>query len=139
MDDQSRQPLEINQQQTKQPETPTAPGPITHNQDHKTKLNISDEQAQALLAINNLQRSPPKQHTRAPVGLLITLATIVVLVIVASVILSNIKPGSNTTTTTSGSSTPSSSSSSEKNDGTTNQINQDVNGCSNPLTAISQC
>jgi hypothetical protein len=142
MDNQNQQPVSNGPQPIRQVETTitTVHEPATPNSAHnKPKLNISDEQAQAILAINNLQRSPTQaKNTKMPISLIITLIAVVAIAIVASILVGNIKPKVHAKTSPS-STTSNSSSSGTTNDSTTNQINQDVGSCSNPLTAISQC
>jgi hypothetical protein len=116
------------------------PGPTIPNSNNNPKLNIPDEQAQALLTINNLQSSHAKHKSTKPrISLLITLAMVVIIVIIASIVLDSLKSRTNSKTPSPNSVVPSSSSSNTNTDSTTKQINQDVNSCTNPLVAVSQC
>jgi hypothetical protein len=108
MDSQSPPPEVHDRQPVRQAVVPPALGSAIPTSDTNPKLNISDDAARALLAINNLQ-STHAQHKekKLPIGLLISLAAVV----------DNNSPANQTY----------------------NQINQDVDSCANPTTAISQC
>jgi hypothetical protein len=146
MDNQDKQPPLHQQQPVQQVVATPAPGTAIPTPNHDPKPNISDKQALAILMINNLDSShaahaQPKR--KVPVSLLITLATAVTIIIVAGAIVGSLKSHTNSKTSSSGSTAPSSSSSDTNSnsptDQTNGQINQDVDSCSNPLTAISQC
>ncbi len=141
MDNQDQQPTVRNQQPVRQVATTPATVSLTPNSDHRPKLNLSNEQARALLTINNLEGGHVQQHKskKLPISLLITLATLVIIVIAASIILSGLKPGTSSKTPPSGSTTSSSPSSNSSSDKTTEQINQDVTSCANPVVNVSQC
>jgi hypothetical protein len=141
MDSQDQQPVVHDQRPVRQVVTTPAPGlAIPKSDDRNPKLHISDEQARALLTINNLENSHAQhKSTKTPISLLITLATVVVIGIVASLLLSDLKSRTNSKTPSSSSVTPSSSTTNTNSDNTTNQINQYVTSCSNPAVAVSQC
>lgn len=139
MDNQDQQPGANSQ--------PVDPQPIaipTHNmaatpQQKKPELNLSDQEAQAILAINNIEASQHRK-LKLPIGMLITIAVLIVLVAAASYMLSSLKTGNNTksaNTTNTGSSSDQSTSATGK--GVDNQVNQDVNSCSNVVNALSEC
>jgi hypothetical protein len=132
MDNQNQQPIQ--RTTTTSPPKTASPNPVQN-----PRIKMTDEQAQALLAINLLQNGQSLPTKKSfPMMLIVSLITVVALAIIASVLVGNLK-GKTTSNTSSSSSTPSSTNSTENNDGTTKQINQDVKSCSNPLTAISQC
>jgi ATP-dependent Zn protease len=137
MENQRPGSTESAQQPTPQPELTTNPAAIPAQQVDASKILVSDADAQALLTIQNLQ-SGSVQHKQAKLnlGLLITLALVVLMVVFASYMLSSLKSGKNTQSTTSSSSQSNAGSAT---DNTSNQINQDVHSCSNLSTAISQC
>lgn len=134
MNDQGRQSDESNH-------TEAEPIQATVSGDHpdKPKPQFSDSEAQALLSISNLQTDRhPK--TKLPLSLLITIAALVVIVIAASYALSALKHGTRANTANSSNSlglpnqsVPSSGK------GVSNQINQDVKSCSNPVNASLVC
>jgi hypothetical protein len=133
MEDQNRQPLAHDQSLDPQPVSQPIPNGATSNQIDKAKLEIPDATAQALLMINGVQAT--KQPKSGPsLGLIISVVMLIAAVVIVSFLVGNIKPGKN-------SKSPGSSdqSTQRSTDSTTNQINQDVNSCSNPAIAISQC
>jgi hypothetical protein len=100
----------------------------------KPKPAMTDAEAQALLAIHGAQvagvgNSKPK----VSLGLVITVATLVLLAVLASLALGSFKSGNNT------SQPNSSNQSNSPTNNTSNQINNDVKSCSNPEIAISEC
>lgn len=96
----------------------------------KPKLEVSDTVAQSLLMIDGMQDSN-KKKLRLPLGLLVSIAVVIVLLFAASYMISSTKPNKNKTNTNGSQSTDSNS--------VSNQINQDVQSCSNVVNAVSQC
>jgi len=144
MDNRNQKPTVHDQRPVRQAVTTPVPKPAIPSSDNNPKLDISAEQAQALLAINDLQSSHAHhKNPKLPIGLLITLATVVAIVIIASILLSGLKSRTDSNKPSSSSGESNSSSSNTNNNSassqTDNQINQDVNSCSNPVTAVSQC
>jgi hypothetical protein len=98
------------------------------------KPALGDGEAQAILAINHLQ-APTHTKAKLPTKLLIICAALILLVIVTDFLLGTMKSKNNT-----GSSVglPSQSAPAGGNS-TTNQINQDVQSCSNAVNAATVC
>jgi hypothetical protein len=137
MDNQNQQPTATAQTDNPQSVTPVTQTVAAANQPPKPTLNLSDSEAQALLTINNLQAAQqPKTH-RPRSKLLILAAALIIVAVVVGFLVGAYKPG--------GSKSPSSTfglpNQSEPTSGseTTNQINQDVKSCSNPLNAVTSC
>ena len=98
---------------------------------------LSDADARALLATHNLQTgSSQLKQSKHHIGLLVTIATLIILALFTSYMLGSLKSKDTSKSTTSNSGQPTAGST---NDSTTNQINQDVNSCSNVTTAVSEC
>ena len=96
---------------------------------------MSDKDAQAILALNNLQSNKPIR-TKPPIKLLIIAAILIILVVIASYIMSSFKPGTNPAPAGLGFPAQGNPSSGR---GVSKQINQDVKSCSNPLNATLVC
>jgi len=132
--------MSVPSQQSNLPSVPT-PTPSKVNspdQTDKPKLDVTVEEAQALLLVNNVQVG--KQHKSGPsLSLVISVVILLVAVVAVTYIVGSAKPGKSSngagnsitkSTSQSGNTVPNSTSS---------QINQDVNSCSNLATAVSQC
>lgn len=139
MDSKDQLPTEATHEAKPQPVVPPTQAVTPAAQPAKPKLDISDGAAQALLMINDLQAKsrPTKKY---PTKLLIAAAALILLVVVASILLGTIKSNGASTSSGSGSGIglPNQSDSGTGSN-TTNQINQDVNSCSNPVNAVSVC
>jgi hypothetical protein len=136
MEIQGQQPAANDQQPAPQPQAPPSPGGAVPQQQNKSSSNLSDADAQALLAIHNLQSSGNLgQKHKSHIGLLVTVITVVILALFASYMLNSLKPGTNAKTSNAGMVQPNGGSTNN----TTNQINQDVHSCSNVSTAVSEC
>lgn len=98
---------------------------------------ISDEQVEALLKVSNVE-AILKHKQKRPTSLLITVLVLIVLVVVATYAVGYLKHGtkSNPTSSLSGSNQ---SMSSGQTQSVTNQVNQDVKTCSNPVNASLVC
>ncbi len=96
------------------------------------KKEIPVEAAQALLTISGSGTSQ-KRRGGMSLGLIISLVTVIVLVVAASYTLSSYKPSKGS----SGNNTIQSDTNAAK--GASNEINQDVNTCSNPAKAAAEC
>jgi len=94
------------------------------------------EQAQALLAINAAE-AKQKDGPKLPMGLIVTVLVLVALVFVASSLIGGMskKPASKSPSSTGAAS----SSNTSPSGATSDQINHDVQSCSNPTTALSEC
>jgi hypothetical protein len=139
MDHQSQQPVASGKTTNPQPVEPLTRPVTVANQQDKPKLNISDNEAQAILTINNLQaRQKPK--TKPPIKLLIAVLGLILVVVLVSFLLGAFKPGGNSKSSNpvSGLGLPNQSNPKSGKD-VSNQINQDVNACSNPLNATTVC
>src|SRR5579863_3838880 len=112
------------------PQTPLPVQPLsTTKQQTKQNINVTDIDAKALLAIQNFQSAQPKRKHGSKL-ILICLALLVLLVLVGY-LLSALKPHSNSNASNSsnGIGIPNQTNNYSGN-GTTNQINRDVNSCS---------
>ncbi len=116
-----------------QPATPMNPNqPAT-----KPQTNFTDKDAQAILALHNLQASP-RRVAKPPTKLLIALAGLILLVILMSLLLGHVKPSSKNQSNPSGLGVPNQSSPSTT-QGVNKQINKDVKACSNAVNATLVC
>jgi 8-oxo-dGTP pyrophosphatase MutT (NUDIX family) len=106
----------------------------------KPELQVSDAEAKALLLINNLQASQqPKTKSPVKLKLLIAVAGLIIFVVIASMLVGAFKTkGSSLTSGSSGLGLPTQTNPSKGSD-VTNQVNQDVKACSNPLNGITSC
>lgn len=138
MDNESPKPLANAQ--------PTNPKPVIQppqaeavNQQAEPKLDIPNEAASALLTISNLQGAR-RPKSKPPTVLLISAISLIVLAILVSYLMGAFKSGANTTSSNPGSGVglPNQSSTTGGND-TSNQINQDVKACSDPVNAATVC
>lgn len=137
MDNKNQQPV--------YPDQPAAPRPVVlptqeitrTAQEDKPKLIVSDGEAQALLALNNLRAGQGPKAKLPPTRFLIIIA----LAILTSFAIGAVKTGSNSKSSSSGSNLgiPNQAVPTNGRDNVTNQINKDVNSCANPLTAMSYC
>ena len=135
MDNQEPQPLSHTEPTTAQPVAAPAPVPAVTaapQQTERPTLAVSDEAAQALLAINNLQTAQ-KQKARLPMSLIISVLVVIVLVVLASVSLGKLKSSSDPTKPGAASQSGNAGSKVDS------QINQDVSNCTNVVNAISEC
>lgn len=127
-------------QQTQQPLMTTkqtdqaAPAP---SQPVKPKPAITEHEAQALLALNNLQSAPPRK-ANLPINLVIAMAVLIILAIASSFLLGAFKPGSSKANGSGSIGLPNQSPTSTGR-GVNRQINQDVKTCSNPVNATLVC
>jgi len=136
MDDQNQQPSVPAKPVPPQPVVAPAPVALASEQIEKPKLDISDETAQALLVVNNIQAGQ-RQKSKLPVTLIISIAVVILLAILSSALLGKVKSGASTlssSSTNSGATSQSGSAASVD-----KQINQDVNSCTNPVNAVSDC
>ena len=139
MDNQAPQPaVQIHPPaENQQPQQPAeSKSPATGQPDGST-LAISDKEAQALLAINHMQ-APKVSKIELKTKLLIAVVGLILVAVITSVLLGSVGPGgtpkaSNLTGPGSSDSNPTSG------NGVSNQINQDVKSCSNPVNAVSEC
>lgn len=139
MDHQSQQPVTNAQTTNSRPVEPLAQTVAAANQQDKPQLDLSVNQAQALLTINNLQpRQQPK--TKLPIKVVIAILGLITLVVLISFALGAFKPGGSlkSSNPASGLGVPNQSDPKNGKD-VSNQINQDVNTCSNPLNATTVC
>jgi hypothetical protein len=141
MDNQNTQPPAPDQPTANQSAMPQAQTiPLTNDPNKPTpSIPISDAEAQSILIVNDLlvgHRSPP----RVPVKLLMVVAVLIVLAILASSLLGAAKSKDSAKSTSSGS-VPGTSNSSDagSGSGTSNEVNQDVKACSNPVNALTEC
>ena len=100
----------------------------------KPQLNLSDKEAQALLALNNV--SVKQSRSKPPLKLLIMIGLLLAFVLIASFMASAFKPATKPNSNGLGLPNQSNPSNSQ---GVTNQINRDVKTCSNPLNATLVC
>lgn len=137
MDNHSERPAPDDQPLPPQPQVISNAGALEPQQAKKANISISDADAQALLAIHNLQSSGNTQkNNKVHIGLIVTVIALVILALFASYMLNGLKVGNNAKSPANNAAQSSSGSSS---DTTTNQINQDVHSCSNVTTAVSEC
>jgi hypothetical protein len=139
MDNKGQQPATTSQTANPQPVVSPPQTVAAANPQDKPKLDISDNEAQAILMINNLQgRQKPK--TKPPIKLLIAVLGLILVVVLVSFLLGAFKPGGGTKASNSGSGIglPNQSNPTSGND-VSKQINQDVNTCSNPVNATTVC
>jgi hypothetical protein len=117
---------------------PLSPSPInTPNQQTTPKAALTESQAESILALNNLQ-APKRTTTVLPTKLLIIIGVLITMAILASYLVSSIKPGSSSHTSGSSLGLPAQSDTNTTN-GASQQINQDVKTCSNPINAATVC
>ncbi|HET9098508.1 MAG TPA: hypothetical protein VFN51_02725 [Candidatus Saccharimonadales bacterium] len=103
----------------------------------KPSLNLSDAEAQALLLVNGVQAAQVR-HKKLPLGILITVASLIILAVMAALVVSSLKPGGGVKSGSSSIGLPNQASPSTGGD-VTNNINQDVQTCSNPVNASLVC
>ena len=142
MDEQNQLPNTNSQSVNPQPAAPpatTPSGPASPvAQVAKPELNVSDKEAQALLAINNIGAGQHTKH-KLPLGMIITILVLLVLVAFASHMIGDLQ-SKKTVNTANGMSTGSpSQTNSSTGQGVDKQVNQDVNNCSNVVNALSEC
>jgi hypothetical protein len=140
MDDPNIQDKSPNQQVITQSTSLPVQSTTVADQKVTPKLNLSASEAQSLLALNGLQ-APKVNKTQLPTKLIILIAGLIVFAIVTSYLVAAVKPGSNTSSSGAGSSLlglPKQSNTNSAN-GTSNQINQDVKTCSDPVNAATVC
>lgn len=115
------------------------PSPLTdsHQQTAKTPATFTDQDAQAILALHNLQASPSRV-TKPPTKLLIALAGLILLVILMSLLLGYVKPSNKNQSNPAGIGVPNQSNPSTT-QGVNKQINKDVKACSNAVNAALAC
>ncbi len=118
-----------------QPPAPTMQ-PTQSNYSAEPKKEMTDADAQALLATFNTQNKVnAKPEHKLPMGMIFTILTLIVLAIMASALMGYLKSkgstGQSDTSTSGQNGSPTNS--------TSNQINNDVQSCSNPTVAISEC
>lgn len=137
MDNQNRKPTADDKPLTQQQTTPTS-GLNNANKQAKSSIDVSDIDAKALLAIQNFQTTQPKKKHGSKL-ILACLALLAALILVAY-LLGALKPGNSNNSSNSSSNIglPNQSNNYTGN-GTTKQINQDVNSCSNPVNAVTTC
>lgn len=132
--------------QNQQPNLPTLPAaanPIApndvNNQQAKPKVTMSDKEVQALLAINNLQ-AKQRPDTKGPNKIIIVALVLILFAILVSYLVGSFKPGNGSQSTSSGGKLgfPQQSSPTTENSAT-NQVNQDVKSCTNPVNAVTVC
>lgn len=127
-----------NPQAAQSPPAQAQPTPV--NKLGEPKKAMTDADAQALLATFNMQ-NPKKEEHKLPMGMLITIATLILIVIIASVSIGALKSkgGSSPSNTGNTGSSSSSNQSNSATDNTSNEINNDANSCANPAVAVSEC
>jgi hypothetical protein len=139
MDNDNQQPTAANHPNNSQGEISPIESVSVVDDHDKTEADLTNLDAQSILAMHNLQATHGMQ-TKLPTKLIVAIVGLIVFAIVASLLVSSIKPGAtaqssktnnsfgipNQANTTTGS-------------GTTNQINQDVKSCSNPVNAATVC
>jgi hypothetical protein len=136
MENQNQQPVTPAPPTITPPVVPPQPTVPSVNQQQKPTGIQTNGEAQALLAIQNLQASQQTSKSKLPMKLIIACSALIVLLILTSYLLGAVKSkgsgsGSsvglpNQSPTTSGNST-------------SNQINQDVKTCSNVVNAATVC
>ena len=132
MDNLSQHPGTPEQPATAQPVVIPNTAATVPQQAEAPKRNFTDADAQAILAMHNLQNNGDQRKGKSHLGLFITIIAVVLLTLFASYMLNTLKPAGKTNATSSGSNASATTD-------TTNQINQDVKSCSNLSTAVSQC
>ena len=101
----------------------------------KPKAEMSDADVQSLFALNGLQGTP-KKKLRLPIGMILTVAVLVILLLVVNYMLGKAKtpqPSNNSANTNTSTSNESPTQQGE------DQVNQDVNSCSNIVNAVTKC
>jgi flagellar basal body-associated protein FliL len=100
---------------------------------------MTDSQVEALFAINNLQ-AKQQSKSKKPKKILIVALSLVVFAILVSYFIGSFKPSSSSPSSSSGGKLglPQQSSPTSENSAT-NQVNQDVKACSNPVNAVTVC
>ena len=124
---------------TPQTTSPVKPSTVSNNlQPNKSNIDVSDIDAKALLAIQNFQTTQPTQKHGSKM-VVISLVMLVLLALIGYFIAAE-KPASssNNSNSSHGVGIPDQSNNFTGN-GTTNQINNDVNSCSNPVNAVTTC
>lgn len=106
----------------------------TANITDKPKIEMSDEAVEALLKLNGLSTSSSPK-SKPPIKLLIAAAAIVIVAILTSYLLD----GAAKSVNSSKSAAPANSQANDTSGDTTQQINQYVRTCSNPLKALTEC
>jgi len=139
MENQNQQPNTTGQTTIPQPVVPLAQTVTATNQQDKPKLNISSNQAQALLTVNNLLTAQ-QSKTKPPVKLLITVIGLIAFAILTSYLMGAFKPGegSKSSNSSSGIGLPNQSDPTSGSD-VSKQINQDEKSCSSPVNAVTVC
>jgi hypothetical protein len=136
MENQIQQPIAPTKPTIPPPQVaPEQPVPSLDHQQKPKGIQTNGE-AQALLAIQNLQLGQQRSKSKLPTKLIITCAAVIVLLILTSYLLGVVKSKSNGSS--SGVGLPSQSNTTNEN-GTSNQINQDVKTCSNLANAATVC
>lgn len=136
MDNQEKQPQQ-NQTPTDTSAAQPAPAISSYPPATKPQTNFTDKDAQAILALHNLQASPSRV-AKPPTKLLIALAGLIVLVVLMSLLLGYVKPRSKNQPNSSNLGIPNQSSPSTT-QGVNQQINKDVKACSNAVNATLVC
>lgn len=105
----------------------------------KAALSVSDAEAKALLLINNLEASKQSKR-KLPLGIIISIVSLIIMAVVVSMLVGSFKSGGNAGSGGSlgGVGLPGQSSPSTGHD-VSNNINQDVKTCSNPVNATLVC
>jgi hypothetical protein len=139
VDNQNRQPTSFSQ--SDKPQAAALPTSTDGTLDGRNlpKADSANIDAQSILTMNNLQASHGIQ-TKLPKKLVIVIVGLILFAILASFLVSSIKPGTDTQSPETNSSfgLPNQSNVTTGS-GTTNQINQDVKSCSNPVNAVTVC
>jgi hypothetical protein len=136
MDNQNPQPITPDRATTKQPVVSQTEAAIPTNQQDKPKLDLSSSEAQSLLVLNDLQAGK-QPKTKVPIKLVTIITVLIMVAVLASFLLGAFKPGGSSKTS-GGVGLPSQSDPSSGS-GASNQINQDVKACANPLNATTVC
>jgi len=139
MNNQNRRPSATNQTTNPQHSVPPSKKATNLNQQGKRKLDLSESEAQALLTLNKFE-ADQKPKTHPPLKLLAIAIALIVIAVIAGYAVESAKPGESSNSSNSANdvglpnqSPPSSGS------GVSNQINQDVKSCSNPVNAALVC
>jgi hypothetical protein len=124
---------------------PVAPAPASTPaavpETNKQQLEVSDEVAQSLLAINGVQTGQPTRF-RLPTRMIIGIGIIIAILVIASYVLDGLKPAKTPQSPANSPAQSSAGSDSQSDTGSQdvdNQINQDVNSCQNIVNAVSEC
>jgi hypothetical protein len=138
MDNQDQQPPVHTEPVSNQAIAPAAPITTTGPRTSQSALDIPDKAAQALLTINGLGSSQKPKIKLSPM-LIIAILVLVLLVALSDILLGKAKPSGSIPASSSTTSGESSQSDTSANKNATNQINQYVNSCTNPVNAASEC